>query len=177
MLKISALLLAVALSATPTVAQDQGSVQDPWTMVRALEGIWEGEGAGFGQMSKVTHEWRFILDGKFLRLETKSVSNTPEGEAEVHEDVGYVSWSESENTLRFRQFLSEGFVNTFVLSEASLPDLGIDFDPENTEGMAAFSAGMTLRFTDTETYEMVLAMGPKGTELKACQTMTLHKLH
>jgi hypothetical protein len=174
--KTSAVFLAIALLAIPVVAQCQEEVEDPWAMVRVLEGVWEGEGVGFGQTSKVTHTWEFVLDGKFLRLRTKSVSAAADGEGEVHEDVGYVSWSKGEGVLRFRQFLSEGFVNTFVLSSVAPPESGFNFEPESTEGMAGFSVGMTLRFKSADTYEMVLEMGKKGTDLQACQTMSLRKV-
>jgi hypothetical protein len=168
--------IALAVVIMPATAQCQESTEDPWELVRGLEGAWEGEGAGFGQTSKLTHDWEFVLDGKFLRLRTQSVSSTADGDSEVHEDVGYVSWSEGEGVLRFRQFLSEGFVNVFTLSPAASPESGIDFDPENTEGMATFSVSMKLRFLDADTYEMVLAMGKKGTELKTCQTMKLRRM-
>jgi hypothetical protein len=174
--KITLISIAFTVLVVPAVVQCQEDTEDHWAMVRALEGVWEGEGVGFGQTSKVTHRWEFVLDRVFLRLQTESVSNAPEGKGEVHEDVGYVSWSEGENVLRFRQFLSEGFVNTFTLSSASPPESGLNFEPENTEGMDSFSVGMTLRFEGADTYEMVLAMGKKGTELKACQTMRLHRV-
>ncbi len=77
-----------------------------------------------------------------MRLETRSVSVAESGEEEVHEDVGYVSLSES----------------------------------EGTEGMETFSARMTLRFHDAETYEMILELGTKGKELKPCQTMKLRNV-
>lgn len=116
------------------------------------------------------------MGGKFLRLETKSISDTNSGEADVHEDVGYVSWSTGEELLRFRQFLSEGFVNTFKIIEAEAPESGLNFEPENTEGMAALVVRMTFRFKNTDAYEMVLQMGSKGKELKPCQTMQLRKV-
>jgi hypothetical protein len=117
-----------------------------------------------------------VLGGKFLRLETKSVSDTTAGPVEVHEDVGYVSWSAGEAILRFRQFLSEGFVNTFTITEAAPPESGLNFEPEGTEGMAALAVRMTLPFIDTDEYEMVLEMGSKGKELKPCQTMHLRRV-
>ena len=174
--QIGALLIASLVFAIPALAQDEADTPDPWSPVRALEGVWEGQGEGFGQTSKVTHKWEFVLDEKFLRLETRSAGETKSGEADIHEDVGYVSWSEGEGVLRFRQFLSEGFVNTFILEEVAAPQSGLNFEPEGTEGMDTFSVRMTLRFLDAETYEMILELGSKGGELKPCQTMTLHKV-
>ena len=87
-----------------------------------------------------------------------------------------MSWSAGEGILRFRQFLSEGFVNTFKITEAAPPESGLNFEPENTEGAAKLVVRMTLRFKDTDANEMVLEMGSKGKELKACQTMQLRKV-
>ncbi len=87
-----------------------------------------------------------------------------------------MSLSEGEGVLRFRQFLSEGFVNTFILEEVTAPQPGFNFEPEGTEGMETFSARMTLRFHDAETYEMILELGTKGKELKPCQTMKLRNV-
>ncbi len=176
MTKAALMSIALAMLAIPLTSQCQENVDDPWVMVRTLEGHWEGEGTGFGQSSAVSHNWEFVINDKFLRLSTKSVSAMPSGESELHEDVGYVSWSEAEGVLRFRQFISEGFVNTFTLKAVDSTELGIDFHPEDTEGMASLSVGMTLRFVNVDTYEMVLAMGKKGSELKACQTIRMQRV-
>jgi len=170
--------IAVVIMLTSIAPADRDVVgaEDHWTPVRALEGSWEGEGEGFGQVSRLTHEWQFVLDGHFLMLKTRSVTQTESGEDEVHEDVGFVSWSQSEKLLRFRQFLSEGFVNTFRVDEVRSPQPGLNFEPEGTEGMETLSARMTLRFSDPDTYDMVLELGNKGEELKPCQNMRLRRV-
>jgi hypothetical protein len=117
-----------------------------------------------------------VLDDTFVRLETESITKTETGEDEIHRDVGYISWSEGEGVLRFRQFLSEGFVNTFKLETASASQPGLNFEPESTEGMEKMSVRMTLRFLDPDTYEMVLELGTKGRKLTPCQTMKLERV-
>ncbi|KFZ38109.1 hypothetical protein HR45_06265 [Shewanella mangrovi] len=146
-----------------------------WTTVSKLQGEWRGESTGFGQTSQVQHKWEFVLDNNFLRLTTISVTSNAIGQSEKHEDVGYISWSDSERVLRFHQFLSEGFVNTFIVKAAEPPEKGIDFIPEHTEGMPTLSVAMSLRFTPDSSYEMTLAMGKKGSDLKTCQTMKMTK--
>ncbi|MDF0534926.1 hypothetical protein PY479_11650 [Shewanella sp. A32] len=155
---------------------DEFPNKQTWGVVSSLQGKWQGEGSGFGQKSQVQHKWEFVLDKKFIRLKTISVGTNAQGQSEQHEDVGYISWSESEGVLRFHQFLSEGFVNTFIVKATELPEVGIDFIPENTEGMPTLNVGMTLRFISDTSYEMVLAMGKKGSELKACQSMKMTKV-
>ncbi|MBC8356354.1 MAG: hypothetical protein H8E66_30620 [Planctomycetes bacterium] len=171
------LVVAIVLLAAAQVgAQESPKAAGPLARVQVLEGVWQGDGEGFGQTSKVTHEWKKVLDGKFMRLKTRSVTEGADGAASVHEDVGYVSWSEGESTLRFRQFLSEGFVNTFRLEQVESPALGFNFEPESTEGIANLVARMTLRFDPSGGYEMILELGAKGKPLKACQTMKLKKV-
>ncbi|MEW6336464.1 MAG: hypothetical protein ACOY3Y_06225 [Acidobacteriota bacterium] len=154
-------------------AADTARSDDPFAPLRVLEGVWHGEGRGFGQTSKVTHEWETVLGGRFMRLKTRSVTRGADGTESIHEDVGYVSWSEGERVLRFRQFLSEGFVNTFRITVVESPAAGLDFEPESTEGNADLVARLTLRFGRSGGYEMVLELGSKGAPLKVCQTMTL----
>jgi hypothetical protein len=166
----------VLLAAASVGAQESPKATDPLAPFRVLEGVWQGESEGFGQTSKVTHEWKKVLGGKFIRLKTRSVSKGEDGRESVHEDVGYISWSNDENIPRFRQFLSEGFVNTFRLAEAKEPTRGFNFEPESTEGHRTLVARMTLRFDQARGYEMVLELGNKGKPLKACQTMQLKKV-
>lgn len=157
-------------------ADEAPAVADHLAPFRVLEGVWEGESKGFGQISKLTHQWESVLGGKFIRLTTRSVSANRDGREVVHEDVGYISWSKDEGTARFRQFLSEGFVNTFRLEKAKEPARGFNFEPEATEGHKMLAARMTLRFDKTRDYTMVLELGTKGKPLKNCQTMTLKKV-
>lgn len=170
------LVIAMMLLATASAcAQEAPKEPGPLAAVQILEGVWQGKGEGFGQTSSVTHKWERVLGGKFLRLTTRSVAEGANGAAAVHEDVGYVSWSNSERKLRFRQFLSEGFVNTFRLEQAESPARGFNFEPESTEGAGNMVARMTLRFDGSGGYEMILELGAKGKPLKACQTMRLKK--
>lgn len=165
-------LLAVASAG----AQETPKADDPLATVQVLEGVWKGESEGFGQTSRVAHEWKKVIGGKFMRLRTHSVSKGEDGAESVHEDVGYVSWSDDERILRFRQFLSEGFVNTFRLEPVEKPARGFDFEPESTEGHEDLVARMTLRLDKAGGYEMILELGTKGKPLKPCQTIKLKKV-
>lgn len=160
-----------------TAGVDKGQApSDPWAPVRALEGTWAGQGEGFGQTSDVTHEWRFVMGGSFLRLETRSVTNSGTGNGEVHEDVGYVSWSDDDSVLRFRQFLSEGYVNTYRVEVAVDRERTLNFEPEASEGAGGMLARLTFTFLTDDSYEAVLQLGRKGQEFKACQTMLMHRV-
>jgi len=166
----------VLLAAASAGGQESPKKADPLAAVQVLEGVWQGEGRGFGQTSKVTHEWEKVLGGKFVRLKTRSVTEGKDEAESVHEDVGYVSWSDNEGILRFRQFLSEGYVNTFRLEQVASPTPGFNFEPESTEGAGNLAARMILRFEQPGVYEMILELGTKGQPLKACQTVRLRKI-
>jgi hypothetical protein len=86
---------------------------DVWESFRPLVGTWKGEGSGFDAISDVTHEWEFAIQEQFLRLRTKSITQKEEGAGDIHEDVAYLSRDRDRNAFVFRQFLSEGYVNTF----------------------------------------------------------------
>ena len=172
---LSALALAL-LAASPARTQQSPGKPDPLAPLHVLEGTWQGESEGFGQTSSVTHEWKRVLGGNFMRLATRSASKGKDGSESVHEDLGYVSWSKSERVLRFRQFLSEGFVNTFRITPADKPARGFNFEPESTEGYENMAARMTLRFDEQGGYDMVLELGTKGRPLKPCQVMKLRKV-
>lgn len=159
-----------------SAAEEPQKSKNPLAAFHVLEGVWKGKGEGFGQVSAVTHEWKKVLGGKFMRLTTRSISNSKEGKTVVHEDVGFISWSHDEQLPRFRQFLSEGFVNTFRLEQASKPANGFNFEPESTEGYPRMAARMTLRFDNKDGYEMILELGEKGKPLRPCQTMNLKKV-
>lgn len=168
--------LAIALLAFGSARAQDPPAADPLAVLDRLEGVWQGEGRGFGQISQVTHTWERVLGSKFLRLTTRSVTEAADGTASVHEDVGYVSWSSGEGVLRFRQFLSEGFVNTFRVDRVDGADAGLDFEPESTEGVHGLVARMTLRWDGTDDYEMILELGADTASLKACQTMNVKRV-
>jgi hypothetical protein len=137
------ILGAAAVLATPAAAVAQ-TAREPaeavWTALRPLVGQWRGEGSGFGALSDVAHDWTFVVQGNFLELRTRSVPRAEDGEGEVHEDVGYLSYDKDTDAFVFRQFLSEGVVNTF---DILVEDEGrtIRFDHRHTESGVACGPG------------------------------------
>jgi hypothetical protein len=154
-----ALLAAVPASAT----------EDPWAGVRRLLGTWEGSGSGFGETAPVRHTWSFVFDGTFLRLET--VSGDPGAQ---RGDVGYLSRDTDTGRLVFRQFFSEGYVNTYDVT-AEAPGDTVVFAHRETESAGGMGARLVLVFTGPESYEMTLELAAPGKEFAACQTMTMQR--
>jgi hypothetical protein len=150
--------------------------QDPWHPVNKLVGKWQGEGAGFGSTSDVTHVWEFVLQEKFLRLSTKSISRKEDKSEEVHEDTGFLSRDMDRGTFVFRQFLTEGFVNTFDLTIKSESPLEILFGYREAESAGGKRARMRLSFTGEDEYDMVLELAGPGKEFSPCQRMHMKKV-
>jgi hypothetical protein len=117
------------------VSAQQKEKTDVWKPLRFLEGIWEGRGDGMNGISSVTQEYRFILNGKFLRMTTKSVfkpqEKNPEGE--VHEDIGIFSYDGSREKFILRGFYVEGFVNQYVGEHISEDGNTLTFLTEHIE--------------------------------------------
>jgi hypothetical protein len=56
MKRIVLIALVVMLSVMTTSVRDSDAVEDRSGPFRVLEGAWEGEGEGFGQVSKLSHK-------------------------------------------------------------------------------------------------------------------------
>jgi len=156
-----------------------GEKEDTWQVFKPLVGEWKGDGAGFGDVTDVTHLWDLVLQGKYLRLRTKSVSRkegkSVELQEEIHEDVGFLSWDTDRKSFVFRQFLSEGFINTFDVTINSEKPLMMIFGHRETESGGGMRAQMTLSFTGDTKYDMVLDLAGPGKEFSPCQQIHMKK--
>lgn len=170
---IAVLIPTLLLCASSTPAQDTG---DLWQGFQPLVGRWSGEGEGFGSVSSITHAWEFVFDGKFLRLRTTSTTRAGDGQDEIHEDVGFLSYDRDHSAFVFRQFLSEGFVNTFDVSVGGESDRSILFGARESESAGGTRVQMRLRFLSETEYEMVLNLATPGKEFSPCQHMRLKRV-
>jgi len=172
--RAAAIGLALAAAMVPA-ARAADADADAWAPLRGLAGHWEGEAAGFGGASDLTHDWDFVIAGQFLRLRSRSVQRRDDGPGEVHEDVGYVSRDKDRGGFVFRQFLSEGFVNTYDLvfpdGEAGV----VVFEPREIESGGGLRARMRLTPEGADAYGMELALASPGKDFVSCQTMHLRR--
>jgi hypothetical protein len=172
--------LAVIVAAASSLAAKDGAEKDPWSAFLPLVGTWQGEGRSSGAVSTVahvTHHWEFTLQGKFLKLDTRSTSARPDGTEEVHEDTGFVSRDTDHGTFVFRQFLSEGYVNTFtVRAQGTKEGQEIVFDPRESESAGGMRARMRLVFRSADEYEFVLELAAPGGDFAPCQRVTMKRV-
>lgn len=119
MLRKKILLMAVVLPAL-LIAQPEKK-QDVWEPFKFLVGEWEGKGEGKSGISTVSHNFDFIMKGRYLHMMTKATfepqEKNPKGE--VHEDWGFFSYDGLRNKIVFRQFHIEGFIIQYVLEDVS----------------------------------------------------------
>ncbi|MCP4573464.1 MAG: hypothetical protein GY838_13995 [bacterium] len=164
MLRAVTLVLVFILLSATAHADD-----DPWTPFHPLAGKWRGQGEGFGSTSQVKHTWEWVTKGAFLALHTDS-----QGEGEVHEDMGFLSLDRDHDRWMFRQFLSEGFVNTFEVVPGQDNGLPVfDFNFVAAESAGSMKVRMRLVFTSADAYTMTLDLAGKSGEYGTCQTMTM----
>jgi hypothetical protein len=149
---------------------------DPWMPFRYLVGVWEGVGEGFGAESNVRHHWQFVIENKFIRLQTRSIATAEDGSQELHEDVGYLSYDADDRRFVFRQFLSEGYVNTYDVTVGAGDRQSIEFAYRHAESAGGMRARMHLVFVGNNDYEMVLDLANPGEDFVACQLMRMKKV-
>ncbi len=105
-------VLSVLLASHPEFVSSQESAkskEDVWAPLRPLVGKWEGKGKVPKGEADQQVEWKFIFGGKYLQATSLSVAV-----GDRHQDVGYFSYDRARKKFIYREFLSEGYVNTYV---------------------------------------------------------------
>lgn len=167
--------LIVLAIAVPAIAEEP---VDRWAPLRRLLGQWQGLGDGLGGESTVRHTYEFVIQGNFIRNTTHSEfqpkdDGTP---GEVHEDQGFFSFDSDRGKIVFRQFLSEGFVNTYLLEDHESPTGDLVLTSESTESAGGMAARLTISFDGDDAYRMVLELASPGKDFFACQTLDMERL-
>ena len=133
---------------------------DPWAPVRPLLGTWMGVELGKEDSSRVRQDYEFAFGGTFVRGATYAEFDPAEAGAktEVHEDVGYLSFDPARQQIVFRQFHSEGFVNTYVLERTTGDSLV--FVSESTEGSGGSRVRVRYWLAGPDEYVQELDLAP-----------------
>lgn len=126
--------MAVFFLSSLVAFANQSENIDIWKPLEFLEGIWTGQGEGMSGISTVTQEYRFILNGKFLQMKTRSEFDPQEKnpEGEIHEDIGFFSFDRARKKFMLRGFYIEGFINQYV-GDVSEDGKTIAFETEAIE--------------------------------------------
>jgi len=108
-----------------------------WTTLNYFIGSWQGLGGGKSGVSRVDRTYEFVLNSKFVFVRSKSTHDPQEKnpQGEVHEVWGFISYDRARETLIFRQFHIEGFVNHYVLNELAEDSQTFRFITEGIENI------------------------------------------
>ncbi len=148
----------------PSNASDQEAA---WTRLRSMVGTWtnrDDDGVGH-----TVQTYRLILQGKFLHAQTVSTSATDD-----HEDWEILSYDGGRNKVVLRQFVSEGYVNRYVLDEVKPDGPTFVFLSEASENAPpGFSLRQTLRLEGEHQITHELELAPPGHPFSKCAGGTL----
>ena len=148
-----------------------GRELDRFQPLRYFIGEWEGVGEGLGGRSKVHHSYRPLFDGKFIHTRTQSVF-----ESETHQDWGFFSYDTDRQKLLLRQFLSEGFVNTYLLERTPDARGTLVFTTESSESSSGMKARLTYKIIDSNQYELKLELAPANEDYFVCRTIRMTRV-
>jgi hypothetical protein len=111
-----AILLVIASLAAPAGAQRSASKPDRFADLRFLAGTWRGEQAGQPGRGTAERTYQFILNDRFLQENNTSTYPPQEKNknGEIHHHMSMISYDTARKLFVFRQFHTEGFVNTYV---------------------------------------------------------------
>ena len=105
-----------SLSAERQRAEHSTAEADPWGPLKQLVGSWEGQIDGKLGTGKGIRRYDFILGDRYLMARHSSVrlpqEKSPQGDQ--HEEIGIFSFDSERQTIVFRAFMIEGFVNRYT---------------------------------------------------------------
>ena len=155
--------LLFACIAVPAAGRQAGT-PDRWSAFEFFIGAWTGEeSATFGD-GRGERTYEPVLQDRYLLSRNRSVFPPQDGlpDGDDHEDWTVVSYDDDRDTYVLRQFNSEGFVNTFVLDDASTPPERMVFVLEASENAPGTRATLTLTRTDARSFEEVFDLTLPG---------------
>jgi hypothetical protein len=132
------IVFLVACFVTGTCAQDVASKPDRFAPLRFFAGSWRGGQGGQPGQGVAERTYDFILNDRFLQ-ETNTSTYPPQEKnkkGEVHHHMSLISYDTGRKLFVFRQFHTEGFVNTYV-QESTNDDRKLVFVTEAIENIPA----------------------------------------
>ena len=164
---IRRIMLAVLLLPSFVIAQSGQS--DVWEPFRYFVGSWEGTGKGKRGVSRTQREYKFVLNGKFIHAQNRSVyepqAKNPKGE--IHDDWGMLSFDKSRRQFVLRQFHVEGFVSHYVHTSSSTDGKTLVFTTEQIENIpAGWRARETYRIESRDEFVEVFELAEPGKDFE-----------
>jgi len=110
------MLTLVIMALIAPLAAEQEPPADRLARLRFLAGTWRGDQSGQPGRGTAERTYQFVLNDRFLQ-ETNTSTYPPQERntrGEVHRHMSVFSYDAARKRFVFRQFHTEGFVNTYV---------------------------------------------------------------
>lgn len=161
---LRALTFAVLLlGPAPSLAQQTRT--DGLAPVAQLVGDWTGVGEGQPGTSAATRHAVRVHDGRYIRIEGRSVYPKQEKNksGEVHTSTDVWSYDRARKLIVLRQFDNLGFVSTYVQDVAASRDGHVVLVSEHIENVpTGWKARYTYDFVSAEDYREHFELDPDG---------------
>lgn len=160
----------------PAVSSAQSS---PFEGISFILGEWVGSGSGFGnKKSSIESSFQLVMNGSYIKVRNESefepTAEKPEGE--THIDEGFISYNKHRNTIVFRQFNIEGYINTYLLNDSLSSDKKLVFLTEDIENFVpGGSARWTINKIDADQIETIFDVSFPGREYTCFGTNQLRR--
>jgi hypothetical protein len=117
------IILLLAVVTIPVRAQEAASKADPFAPLHFFVGAWRGDQSGEPGHGISERTYAFVLNGRFLQVNNTSTYPAQEKNkaGEVHHDMGMIGYDKARRKFVFRQFHTEGFVNTYIQEDGGDP--------------------------------------------------------
>ena len=167
----SVVIMAILSTAEKGRSQEAPAQEDPWQLLRTLEGTWAASISGRLGTGEGIRAYEFIMDRRFLQLTHESVRlpqpQSPSGDH--HRELGVFSYDTTRGTIVYRQFIVEGFVLRYAC-EADETERRLVCLSESVENGEGLRARETIELTSDHTFEETFELADPGEDFKVLFT-------
>jgi hypothetical protein len=116
------------------------------------------------------------MGDKFARSTTSAAfdPSEPGEEGDVHQDIGMFSYDPERDLLLLREFMSEGYVVTYVLARATADSLV--WVSESSEGAGGYGARLRYSLVGPDEHLEELDLAPPGKAFFTCHRMKMTRV-
>lgn len=99
-------------------------------------GEWSGTGSGFGNKTSVIESsFQLVMEGKYIEVinDSRVEPTETKPDSKHHIDKGFISFDKNRNSIIFRQFNVEGYINQYLLVDSLSNESLLVFETEMIE--------------------------------------------
>jgi hypothetical protein len=147
------------------------SKNEGWNILLNLIGKWQGDIAEQSGIGKGTLEFKQVLKNNYIFYKNEVIfqpKNQGE-EGEIHEEWGFFSIDNSDNSVKLRAFFGEGHISYYSLIDFNLEKKQFVFQTKHNENLPEkFLAKLTIELDQNNIFREKLELAPNGKEYKMC---------